>query len=334
MGKRPTRTDVARLAGVSVATVSYVVNEGPRPVADATRQRVLAAINELDYHPLSTARSLSTGYTHIIGVLVPSLVASYFGHLVTELEIQLGERGYSMFLASSQEDQERENHMLTVLADHAIDGLLFTPVSNRNSGVVEKLINDGISVVSLDRCAPGVPADVVMTDNIQAAKQATSFLIDSGCRNILCTSFHETASSAIDRVEGYREALEAAGLPIEEKMILKSLWPFGESIEPTLNHHIDLCGIPDGILCTVEGSLNGVINVLRQRGISVPDQVQVAGGFTASVSPWHQLLEKPIPIIRQDYQLIAKRAVELLMDRLDGDVSDPKVELIKAEFIV
>lgn len=331
--KRPTRSDVAKLAGVSSATVSYVVNNGPRPVAAETRQLVLNSIETLGYKPHAIARSLRTGTTRTIGVLVPNVIAGYFGCLVTDIELQLAERGYSMLLANSGENHEREHQMLTLLSDRSIDGLLHVPISQKNNSGVEELIEDGIPVVFMDRYSPNVEADVVMTDNVKAAKQATEYMIKSGCKHIVCISFHNEASTALSRVDGYRQALQENGLQVDEDTILLTRWPFGESAETMLAAYIETHGLPDGIFCTVEGFISESIRVLRKLGVYTNYQTLVAGGFTASESPWHDLMDRPIPIVRQNTQLIARRAVELLMERINGDKSPTKIELIPADLI-
>jgi LacI family transcriptional regulator len=331
VGKRPTRSDVAKLAGVSVATVSYVVNSGPRPVAEETKRKVLSAIEELGYKPHAIARSLKTGNTQTIGVLIPNVVAGYFGHLVTELELRLAESGYSMLLANSQEDHDRERRMLSLLSERSIDGLLHVPISQKNASGVGRLIEDGIPVVFIDRYTPNVPADVVMTDNITAAKQVTSYMIDNCCRRIVCLTFHDEASSAFDRVEGYRQALIEHDIPVDENLILFSKWPFGDKAETILQNHFTTYGVPDGIFCTVEGFLAGTIRVARVLSANSQTRIQVAGGFTASFSPWLELLDSPIPILRQRIEVIAKQAVEYLMSRMQGDESPPRTTLVEAE---
>jgi LacI family transcriptional regulator len=331
VNKRATRNDVAKLAGVSVATISYVVNNGPRPVSEETHARVSAAIEKLGYRPHAIARSLKLGNTRTIGLLVPSLLPSLFGHLVTAVEDQLANRDYGLILASSHEDYNRETHMLNVLVDRSIDGLLYIPMSSRLNESIMEIIDRGIPVVFVDRYTPGVPADVVMTDNVGAARQVTNHMIQSGCRKIVCISFSDEASSALDRVEGYRQALRDHNLPVDEKMILLAMWPFGESVASSLLAHIDTYGLPDGIFCTVEGFFSEVIKTLRQIGVRVPDQIQVAGGFTASPSPWQELMDKSIPIVRQNYQSIAQRAVEILINRLSGEISSPRTILVPGE---
>ncbi len=330
--KRPTRDDVARHAGVSVATVSYVVNNGPRPVLEETRNRVLAAIDELGYHPHAIARSLKTGNTKTIGLLVPSLVPTLFGHLVTAFEDELALRNYGLILASSHEDFDREAYMLDVLTNRSIDGLIYIPMSESNNEKIDQMVKTGLPVVFVDRYIPTVPADIIATDNIEAARRATFSLIKNGCKKILCLSFSDTASSSLDRVKGYYRAHQEAGMKVDKKLDLMINWPFGKSVREALINHIHENGLPDGILCTVEGFLTEVIQVLRELDVKIPNQVHVAGGFGASFSPWRELIESPVLIVRQNYQEMASLAVQYLMDRLEGVEIPPRTSLVQAEY--
>jgi len=329
--KRPTRADVAKLAGVSVATVSYVVNGGPRPVSQDTKARVQAAIDALGYRPHAIARSLKTGSTKTIGLLVQSLVTTYVASLVNEVEDSLAKYDYGLILASSHEDSEREKRMFNVLASQSIDGLLYVPVSSDNGEEVTRLLSEGIPVVFVDRYIPGVPADVVMTDNVAAAREITNHMIDQGCHRILCLSFSDEASSARDRVAGYKLALEERGLPVDDGLVLVVNFASRELVGPAVLDYIDAYGLPDGILCASDDFLVRTIKALKQRSIRVPEQVLVAGSFVDS--PWNALLDPPIPIVHQNFQLVARRAVEFLMDRLNGDDSPPRTELIDAKLI-
>jgi DNA-binding LacI/PurR family transcriptional regulator len=332
MAKRPTRDDVARLAGVSVATVSYVINDGPRPVSEERKVRVLRAVEELGYRPHAIARSLKTGRTHTVGLLIPTLLSPGFAYLINEVEDCLASHDYTLVLASSHEDGERERRVLDVMASQSIDGLLFTPSTVEQRDQVMQLIEGGIPVVFLDRCIAGVPADTVMTDNVKAGCQATEYLIQQGCRHIVCISFSHEASAALDRVEGYRQALRQHGLPVDEKMILVIPDPAGEAGMSALLEYSDAYGLPDGILSTNQMHTIGVLKSLRARGVRIPDQVIVVGGFF--VSPWDTLLEPPLPLVNQDMQRMARQAVEFLIQRLQGDDSPPRTVLLDAELIV
>jgi LacI family transcriptional regulator len=332
MAKRPTRDDVAELAGVSAATVSYVINDGPRPVSEETRARVLDAVEQLGYRPHAIARSLKTGRTHTVGLLIPTLLSPGFAYLINEVEDRLADHDYALVLASSHEDGDRESRVLDVMLSQSIAGLLYTPSFPGLRDQVLRLISDGVPVVFVDRHIPGVPADTVMTDNVKAGRQATEHLIQQGCRHIVCVSFSHEASAAVDRVEGYRQAMRQHGLPVDEKMILVIPDPAGETGMSALFEYSDTCGLPDGIMCNNQTHTIGVLKALRARGVRVGDQVAVIGGFF--VSPWDTLIEPPLPLVNQDMQCMARKAVEFLMQRLGGDDSPPRVVLLDPELIV
>jgi LacI family transcriptional regulator len=330
---RPTRNDVAKLAKVSTATVSYVLNDGPRPVAKATRARVQAAIKKLKYHPHAIARSLSKGKTQTVGFLAPSLVAAFQAHLVDAVEANLARRGYDLLLASSHEDSAHEIHVLNTLASRSIDGLLLVPTSAGSIAKIRELIARGLPVVFVDRHVPGVAADVVATDNVEAARHATSYLIGKGCRRLVCISFSDEASSALERAKGFRQALSEHGLAVQDHPVLHVRYAAGESVSTRLSEQLARSGVPDGILCTTDGFLIETVKFLRSRGVGVPGQVHVTGGFF--VSPWNEILDPPLPIVSQDYQRIADEAVRLLIDRIEttGPAPAPRLQLVPANYL-
>ena len=328
---RPKRSDVAKLAGVSSATVSYVLNNGPRPVAEETRARVLAAIKELKYHPHAIARSLSKGKTQTVGFLAPSLVSAFMSYLVDAVEEKLARRGYGLLLASSHEDSAHEIQMLNTLASQSIDGLLLVPTSSGNGGKVIELIARGLPVVFIDRYIAGVAADVVATDNVEAARHATEYLVRKGCKRCICISFSDEASSASDRVKGFRKALAENGLSIDEHPVLVVKYAAGDTVRTHLADYLSKSGVPDGILCTTDGFLIETVKFLRSRGFKVPGQIEVTGSFF--FSPWNEILDPPLPIVCQDYNLIADRAVSYLIERMEGSSPAPRLDLIPANYL-
>jgi LacI family transcriptional regulator len=330
MMKRPNRYDVAKLAGVSEATVSYVINNGPRPVAEDTKLRVLAAIQELGYRPHAIARSLRKGSTQTIGLLVQSLIQSFVSHLVNSVEEYLADEGYGLILASTHENCDREADMLNTLASQSIDGLLYIPTSCDHTNLVHRLMIEGMPLVFVDRYIKDVAADIVMTDNVLAAREMTDHLIRNGCRRIMCVSFSKEASSALERVKGYRQALGQNGIPQDENLV--SIFPYaaGESLEEDLLSHFKEYGVPDGILCTTDSHLIEVTKTLKKIGVRIPEDVMVAGGFFGS--PWNDLLPSPFPLVKQNYQEIAQCAVAYLLDRINGNVEPPRIKLIAPEF--
>jgi DNA-binding LacI/PurR family transcriptional regulator len=329
MAKRPTRSDVANLAGVSVATVSYVVNDRHDRVTGATRERVRAAIEQLGYQPHAIARSLKTGRTHTVGLLIPTLLSPGFTYLINQAEDCLAGHGYALLLASSHEDAGRERKVLDVMVSQAVDGLIFTPSSMACGERLTQLICEGLPVVFLDRHIPGVPADTVMTDNVKAGRQATEYLIRRGCRRIACVSFSGEASAALERVQGYRDALHAHGLSADDSQVLVIPDPSGERGVSVLLEYVAAHGLPDGIMCNNHLHTIAVVKALRQQGISIPDQVAVIGGFF--VSPWDALIESAVPLVDQDMSCMATQAVEFLMQRIDGCDLPPRTVLLETD---
>lgn len=329
--KRPTRNDVAKMAGVSSATVSYVINNGPRPVAPETRARVLTAIKDLRYQPHLVAQSLRNGKTNTVGLLIQSLVPSYNALLINEIENNLARNGYGLILASSHESPQREALMLNLLVNRGIDGLLFAPTSDVNRELIKTLIAEGVKIVFVDRFIEGVPADAVMSDNVKAARYATEYLVNTGCKNFLCVSFSDEASSAKDRATGFIQALEDHQISPENRYVVIVKYAAGEIVENCLQEHFASHGIPDGIVCTTEDFMVSVTQFLQNSGISVPRQVRVVGGFNNS--KWNELLIPPLPIVCQNLQRVAQRSVEILLDRIRGNEASPQKELIEVAYL-
>lgn len=327
--KRANRSDVARLAGVSDATVSYVVNDGPRPVSAETRKRVLKAIEELNYHPHAIARSLSIGTSRTIGFLATNLISPFVNYLVNSVEVSLSQIGYSVILASSHDDPKVELQLLNTLVSQNIAGLMLVPTTEKNRHAIEELIQRGLPVVLIDRYIDGLQADTVVTDNVEAARHATIRLIEMGCKHPVCLAFSRHASSALDRVKGFKIALEEENYPVEESSVIIA---HGTETAAALDAHVEKYGIPDGILGTSDLSVINTVKFLRQKGIKVPEQVKVTGSFYSS--PWNEILDSPLFIVGQDHEKMAQRAVRYLIERIENPDRDvePRFDLLPAKY--
>src|SRR5947207_274167 len=204
--EQPTMRDVARAAGVSLATVSYVVNGGPRPVSAHSRRRVLAAIAELGYEP--RPRRIAD---LAIGVIVPVATNAFFSRAVAGIEAALG-AGEHALTSSSGDDPARELELLRAMLRHRVDGLVITPCAEV-PGEVERIAASGTPVVGMDRGAATTSLTSVTMDNHGSAVKATRLLVDSGHRRIALLNGPERVDTARDRRRGYLDALRAAGLP-------------------------------------------------------------------------------------------------------------------------
>lgn len=317
MARKSTRRDVAQLAGVSDATVSYVINGGPKAVSPETERRVLDAARQLEYKPDFIARSLKTGKTNYIGLVIHMISSPVIATLANNVHESLLRYGYSVTFVNTHEDPVLENRALELLLAQSVDGMLISPVSQQPPQMLRRFSALNIPFVFLDRYIPGYRADIVTTDNVAYGRQATEYLLQRNCKRLLCLSFSRQASSACDRVEGYRRALTEAGSPFDEtRDLLVVEDPTGRLVESEFLAHIDANGPPDGILCLTQEAGMGVLKAFKRRRIDFNPQNMVV--FDAE---WAQLLTPPIPVIEQDVRTMAETAVRLLMDRIAGGQS-------------
>lgn len=178
----PTITDVARKAGVSTSTVSHVINE-TRYVSDQVKQRVHAAMKDLNYQPNVIARSLRTRETQTVGVVVSDITNPFFTNIVRAIEDEVLKQGYNIILCDTDEKPEREQVYLRLLMGRRVDGLIVAP-SSGNADLLQLAIESGYPTVLLDRSIPGLDADVVLSDNEGGAFDAVSYLVGIGHRRI------------------------------------------------------------------------------------------------------------------------------------------------------
>src|SRR5690349_16315025 len=199
-----TRNDVARRAGVSVAVVSYVVNNGPRPVAPETRQRVLEAIEELGYRPDTVARQLRTGRSNVVGVVLPDLSLPHFGELTHVLSELAAERSQQLIIASTDWDATAERQQLEFLAGRRVDGVVLMSVEPSQD--FQWLVDLGTKVVVIDRPEAAV----------NGARAATSHLVEHGHRRIGFVGGALGVVAGRLRREGWSTALREYGLEVDD----------------------------------------------------------------------------------------------------------------------
>jgi DNA-binding LacI/PurR family transcriptional regulator len=264
--------DVAVSAGVSVRTVSNVVN-GYAHVAPATRARVQRVLDELGYRPNLAARQLRQGRTGMIGVVVPEIASPYFSELAAALVSTATARGWTVLVDETGGDAERERLLLGGSGARLVDGLILSPWA-LDPRTVER---PAIPVVLLgEQSAPGV-LDHVAVDNVAAAAQATAHLISLGRRRIAAIGLqpHLTNGTAALRQRGYRQALADAGLPLD---------PALEVPVPTLHRAAGYAGAkavagrrPDALFCFTDELALGAMRALAEAGVRVPQDVAVIG---------------------------------------------------------
>ena len=306
--------DVAERAGVSVATVSHVIN-GTRKVAPETAERVRRAMEELDYHPNAVARSLRTRKTQVIGVVVSDITNPFFATLVRGAEDAALEAGYSIVVCNSDETIEKENRYVQVLRRRRVDGMLLAPVGGGENPAIWKLARQGVPFVFVDRRAPGVEADAVLSDNVGGAYLATKHLIERGHERIGIVLGIRGATTSEERLAGYRRALEEAGIPLAEELVV---WG-GYRVEGGRRATAELLSLtppPTAIFSTNNLMTIGVLQELFRHGVRIPGEMGVVGFDDLE---WAEMANPPLTAVAQRPHEIGHRAVRLLLERLSTE---------------
>lgn len=269
---RITRRDVAARAGVSTATVSYVVNNGPRPVADETRQRVLRAIDDLGYYPNELARSLAMKQTLTIGFVVPDLVNPYFASMAQQFEDICFSKGYMVFVCDTHRNLRKEIRIVESLRSKQVDGVAIVPDSG-SLEAVQILEQAGIATVVMEHETPNWHC--VAIDDFNGGVIATQHLLDLGHRRIACIR-QESFTTSAQRYRGYVYAHQRAGLAINPLYTISCGYEFNAGIEAT-NSLLRLPDRPSAIFAHNDViALNAIFTVM-DAGLSVPDDISIVG---------------------------------------------------------
>jgi len=319
--------DVARLADVSLATVSAVVN-GTAPVSPIRTRRVRKAMDALDYHPDYVARSLKTGRTNVVGMVVPDITNPFYPLVVRAIEQTAYEAGYSIILCNSNEEPAREQHHLKTLFARRVDGVLLSCTDV--SSAYESLVKRHFPIVFVDRRPPGLPVSAVAMDNVDAAYQATRHLIDLGHERIAILIGNPRLSTHIERLEGFRKAMQDKPLPIRGEYLCTSEIQT-ESAYQAGRALLALPEAPTAIICSNNRLLLGLIRAIREAGVACPGAVSVVG-FDDNV--WTGNFNPSVTAIAHPTYEIGRQAMTMLLKRIRGEGQDARaseIVLLKGE---
>jgi LacI family transcriptional regulator len=324
---RATIRDVAALAGVGIKTVSRVINDEAN-VSPSTRERVRSAVRTLNFQPNLGAGSLrrSDGKSHTLGLLLDSVDNPFSAAVNRAVERVAIARNTAVFAASSEDDQERERALVATFTRRRVDGLILTMIGADHS-YLEAERDQGTPIVFVDRPPIGVLADAVLTDNFEAAFSATEHLIRHGHRRMAHLGDELTIATARERRRGFREALEAAGLPSVESQHTDNLRSAAEAFA-AVQRLMRSPRAPTALFTSQNLVTVGAIRALHQLGL----QHRVAMvGFDDLILA--DVLKPGITVIAQDPARIGAIAAERLFARLDGDTAAPQTVVVPSRLI-
>ena len=317
-----TRADVARLAGTSPALVSYVLNDGPRQVAPATRARIEAAIAELGYRPNMSARSLRMNRGHALGMVIPDGANPFFSELSAVIEAAAFARGYPLFVGNAAGDSERERAYVRTFIDRRVEGLLAIS-SSWETGVGDACAEAGMALVAVDRIIDPARFTHVMCDSVGGAQLAVTHLIEHGHREIACLSGPHV-STAEDRVQGFRNALSAAGLP--EGPIVRTDFG-GAAGYRALSELLAGPRRPTAVFVTSDLQAMGMLRAAYDAGLRVPDDLAVVAFDGIEYARYTR---PGLTTMIQPTRRMGELAVRLLLDQIDSGTTDPGVVSLEA----
>ncbi|MBV9036106.1 MAG: LacI family DNA-binding transcriptional regulator, partial [Acidobacteriaceae bacterium] len=289
---KPTIRDVARLAAVSTATVSAVIN-GTKNVSSKREKRVRDAMEVLDYYADQNARSLRTGQSRVIGAVIPDLTNTFYAEVLAGAEEAAAAAGYSFFLCNSNEEPAQERRHLDMLFSHRVEAVLIACCDS--STAYDRLLRRRFPLVFFDRIPHGSHATAVVTNNQAGGYAATQHLLKQGHEAIAIIVGSLDRSTHAHRLDGYRMAMQEAGLPIRSEYCGLG----GLSIETAYGFTVDLFRSskpPTAIFCSSNKLLLGCVRALGQLGLRCPEDVSIVG---YDDFPWNESFHPPITTVAQ-----------------------------------
>ncbi|MFI8567073.1 LacI family DNA-binding transcriptional regulator [Rhodococcus sp. NPDC078407] len=310
--------DVARIAGVSVSTVSHVLN-GTRKVNPATRKRVDAAIVEIGYRRNVVARSLAAGRTNTVGLSIAALTNPYFGSLVHAVERRLSEAGYVLILGDSHDEPQSERRVTQSLLDRQVDGMILAPAAGSESSTIPEIVRSGTPLVLIDRMLD-LPCDQVGPENEASAYDLTAHLLDSGHRRIAIVRGIAGISSTTERFDGYARALADRGIELDPELILDGRSNV-EVAESAVRELMSSPHRPSALVSMNNSMTIGSLKAVRGLGLSIPADLAFV---CYDDFEWSDLFEPRLTAAAQDVQTIGRTAADLLLGRIEGHEDAPR----------
>ncbi len=330
--KNVTIRDVADRAGVSHQTVSRVINNQPH-VAEETRQNVLAIVEELGYIPNASARSLALNKTHILGLIVPDFNEPVYTDALIGAEMEAKRRGYFFMLGITKSDETKESEYFRLLTEQRVEGILFMYPGQEveyDHYYLDFLINQQLPLVSIAYQSRQKCLTVVNIDNQYGGHLATRHLINKGHRHIGLITGLSLWQPARRRTEGYRQALEEAGIAFDSALIEGGDWKFngGECAAQKL---LERSPHVTAIFAQNDYMAIGAIRAIRACGRRVPEDVAVLGYDDVPVAAYY---DPPLSTISQPMQEVGQTAAQLLIDLIGDPHAEPREILLKPTLVL
>jgi LacI family transcriptional regulator len=322
--------EVGIRAGVSAMTVSRVVN-GRGGVDMETRRRVEEAIQALDYVPNRIARGLISQKTQTIGLIVPDVVNPFFAPVVRGAESAARKAGYRVLLCNSEGDLRLEREYIEDLVAHRVEGLMLAPAGDRSRSSILSLLRGGFPLVLIDRALSDADCDMIVSDNANGARRLIEHLIGIGHKEIAHVTDAEDTSTGRERLRGYRDALDAAGIPFQSELVVRTTVDRIGGYRAA-QEILTRDPLPTVIFAVNNMTAVGTMEALRERGLSVPKDM----GLVCFDDVEHLAVLSPfLTVIDQPAETFGSLGAQLLLERMTGKASSrPRRIILQTDLIV
>ncbi|WP_080055403.1 LacI family DNA-binding transcriptional regulator [Spirosoma aerolatum] len=326
-------SDIARLAGVSTALVSYVLSgkEKEGRVGQEIAAKIRAIAKELNYQPNLLAKSLRKGQTFTIGLIIADISNPFFANIAREVEDESRRHGYTVIIGSSDEDADKAWDLMNVLINRQVDGFIIVS-SEHSERLVEHLQRIRLPFVLLDRHFPQFDTDFVVTNNARASYEAGLHLIENGYQRIGFIAYQSAMFHVSERIRGYQEALRDRQIQVEANWLKRvSFQAIETEIRTAIDELVSAESPVDALIFSTYGLAVNGLKYFNERRLRVPEDLGIVSFGQAEV---FDLYYCPISYMRQPIDVLAKKAVDILMSRLKGEMSESQQYTIEAQLVV
>jgi LacI family transcriptional regulator len=330
MKSKATLKQIAKELGVSVSTVSKALNDSPE-ISEPTKIRVQEYAKLKKYKPNSIGLNLKNRSTRTIGVIIPNILNSFFAKVFKGIEKVADEKGYKVLTCISNESLEKEIGVMEMLSNGTIDGFILS-ISEEAQKLHEfehlkSIISEGTPIVLFDRITDEVNCDKVIVDDLDSAINATQHLIQSGCKKIALFSAINNLSVGKLRLEGYKKALESAGIKVDNSIIILS--ETEEDFDNKTNEFLDKNKV-DAIFALDEHASVMAMKMSINKGLKIPDEISIIG-FADGV--WSRRMTPSLSTVSQHGPEIGAEATKMLIERLESkeEIINYRTSVIKTE---
>lgn len=323
---KPTIYDVAKAAGVSIATVSKVINRTGR-ISEKTRLKVTQVMEELRYQPSMVASALTGKRMNTIGLLIKDLANPFFAEVARAVEDRGQELGFSVVMCSTDNDSDKEAGYIALLKQKKVDGIIVA-AGFRNDDALKDLIRDHVPVALISQEIPELAIDSVSVDDFLGGYLVTSHLLSLGHRHIAMIA--EDGRSSNGRIRGYRRALQEAGIAFDVDMLVTC----DASVEEGFRHggrFMDAEHPPTAIFASNDMLAIGVMKAARERNVKIPDDLSVAGFDNTILAAF---VDPPLTSVAQPIQEMGRRVVDLLVQSMENGNKTKQRVVLRPELVV